>query len=219
MCISINYDESQLLPVILSTDGSHFGHDGGWAYVKRVGQFITRDSGYCVAASSTETEVEAIFQALRVFSQPREILLRVDSKSALRFAAHFYHGMQEYLRPNDLKIIRREIRDEIGALLRMHKITFMHVKGHTGDEDNEACDKLAYAAMKKKPLIPPAPPVKKKRPVKKKVFRGGSLDHLMPDGRLMQRSVTTTLGAPPREFPRPPVPRAAPTGIAWALAK
>ena len=215
MCITRNYDEAQIIPVILSTDGSHAGSSGGWAYVKRVGQRISAESGFCAADTSTQAEIEAIYQALLSFPARREIILRVDSVSVIRVVRHLYGDMSEYLRRSEWNAIRAEISEELPSLLRMHQITFFHVKGHAGDADNELCDKLAGQAMRRKIHAVPLVPAKKEpRAPKRKIFRPGSLDHLLPDGRLPEAGVKTVVGAPPREFPRRD-----PVGIAWALTE
>ena len=43
-------------------------------------------------------------------------------------------------------VINEDLWKQLDALLSKHKVTFQHVRGHSGHPENERCDQLAVAA-------------------------------------------------------------------------
>lgn len=129
---------------------------GGWGYVVVVdGQFHSEGSGYVEAATNNDMELEAAIQglsaAVKIAFEPIQILgkfdpvelippsitLISDSKLILGWASG------EYAFKQAAKFERyRKLRD----IVKQFYVVTKWVKGHSGDPNNERCDRLANQA-------------------------------------------------------------------------
>lgn len=140
------------------TDGSATTKDkpGGWGYVLVIdGQKDSEGSGHIERGTNNDAELQAAieglinvqtlirspdFQMQHVESnQPIEITLVSDSQIVLGWASGTYAFRQE----NKIDKFK-----QLQMLVQMMHVKTRWVEGHTGDEHNERCDKLAKAARK-----------------------------------------------------------------------
>ncbi len=144
--------------VILFTDGACSGNPGpgGWGYILRhpaSGKEIERSGG---EANTTNNRMEmlAVIEGLKSLTRPTTVEIVSDSKYVLQ-------GLEEWMprwkkngwrrkEGNQFKPVKNvELWQELDQLVNQHKITFTYVKGHAGHPENERCDELAVAAVKK----------------------------------------------------------------------
>lgn len=141
--------------MILTTDGSSGSGAGGWAYVLRDGEQVTEGSGYVRDMPKVNVmELVAVREGLRAVPRDDEdIQVVTDSVNVIGW---LYGWNVVTKKPDPAKRFKRDSWEVINVLadieelvearrLRLH---FVHVRGHTGHEDNERCDKLAVAARK-----------------------------------------------------------------------
>lgn len=132
------------LPLVtLATDGACQPNPGvgAWAYVLRFGTAYKELSGL----ASTETtnnrmEMQAIVEGLRAIKRPCRVVVRTDSAVCL--------GV---LNGTGKKPGKRKNPDLVQAMLEAmqpHVVTGVLIKGHSGDIDNERCDRLAVGAIR-----------------------------------------------------------------------
>lgn len=128
------------------SDGSATTKDkpGGWGYVVVIdGVKHSEGKGHMAGASNNDAEMEAAIQGLaavlKLFSKtlesPQDIVTLVsDSQLILGWASGVYRFKQadKYAKYKQLEFLMKRL----SAKTR-------HVKGHSGDEHNERCDKLA----------------------------------------------------------------------------
>lgn len=138
------------------TDGSATTADkpGGWAYVMVVDNIkIAECCGHMEGASNNDAEMEAAIQGLASVlkwlgeTAPRvctleqvakaETFLVSDSELVLGWASGRYRFKQQD---------KIEKYHQLKFLVARLGVKFRHVRGHTGDEHNERCDKLANEA-------------------------------------------------------------------------
>jgi ribonuclease HI len=132
--------------VRLTTDGACNPNPGrgGWAAILRFGSACREISGGAEKTTNNVMELTAIVEGLRALKEPCVVVVRTDSKNALAWC-----------RPGALDRIRRSPKRSaqlahaipmIAAFVeeaRRHELTFEWVRGHNGDPDNEACDRIA----------------------------------------------------------------------------
>lgn len=130
-------------------DGSATTADkpGGYGYVVvRDGIKLAEGSGHIPKATNNVAEIVAAISGLEhvlntLGLSDEGITLVSDSNLALKFATGEYSPRKPHLIPYYCKLRQLFIRA---------KATTRWVKGHSGDEHNEQCDKLAKAARENK---------------------------------------------------------------------
>lgn len=129
--------------------GNTFDSDGGYGWRLVVdGKLVDEGSGYLRSATNNVAEITAAIRGLEravtyvtdpavVAQGPHQVTLVSDSQLVLGYANGSYRCKALHL-----TTLYIELRKVFGTL----KATTRWVRGHTGDEHNEGCDKLAKAA-------------------------------------------------------------------------
>lgn len=135
--------------------GNTFDSDGGYGYRLVVdGSLYKEGSGYIARATNNVAEITAAINGLEelkrliatdpIFAAGNfSITLVSDSQLVLGYASGRYQCKALHL--TQLYIQLKGLYKELGADIRW-------VKGHSGDEHNEGCDKLAKAGRESKGL-------------------------------------------------------------------
>jgi len=141
--------------VQLFTDGACSGNPGpgGWAFLLRdLASGTEREgSGGLPETTNNQMELLAVIQGLSALKRPCDVQLHADSVYVL-------HGMKEWMagwkrngwrRKNGSRweaVKNVELWQQLDQLQEVHRITFHHIKGHSGHPENERCDELAVLA-------------------------------------------------------------------------
>lgn len=135
--------------------GNTFDSDGGYGFRIVVdGQLLHEGNGYLNKATNNVAEITAAIEALKSIKALRssgvlaqnatdEIVIVSDSQLVLGYASGRYQCKALHL--TQLYVELRTLYKELSATTRW-------VKGHSGDEHNEGCDKLAKTAREGKGL-------------------------------------------------------------------
>ncbi len=149
---------TSLRSVELYTDGACSGNPGrgGWAYVLRDGPTKREREGSGGQAMTTNNQMElmAVIEGLKALSRPCSIKLYADSQYDLNGLKTWMAGWKKngWRRKSGSKweaIKNVELWQELDRQASIHRITFHHVKGHSGHPENERCDLLAVEAAEK----------------------------------------------------------------------
>lgn len=134
------------------TDGSAtvVGKPGGWAYILLVdGKKYAECSGHSDSATNNDMELEAAIQGLaaalkyvnengNIVSNPLgDVRLCSDSELVLGWASGHYRFKQQD---------KMEKYKQLQFLVKRLGVKTEWIKGHSGNEHNERCDKLANQA-------------------------------------------------------------------------
>ena len=130
--------DDSLFDFVASTDGacrSNPGGQGGWGVVLRDGDVTIEFQGVRSSTTNNRAELIAILAALRFCEDGDRVLIRSDSKYAIRVSNKTWSASAnlDLLQP---------IWDEIERL----EVHWKWVRGHDGDPDNERADDLAREA-------------------------------------------------------------------------
>lgn len=120
--------------------------EGGWACVLFTDKREVRKSGYVESSTNQRMEITAVIEALKLMGKSYNVELYTDSMYVINCATNWLDGWLERGEQKanmDLWLEFKELADK-------HNINFHHVKGHTGDVNNELCDTLAVRAIKNK---------------------------------------------------------------------
>lgn len=140
--------------ITIYTDGACSGNpgDGGWGAILRYGEVEKEISGFERNTTNNKMELTAAIQALNQLKMPCEVELCSDSAYLIN---GFTQGWIYNWKKNGWKTAGKEevknvdLWQELDRLNRMHKITWIKVKGHSDNEYNNRCDKLATGEIKK----------------------------------------------------------------------
>lgn len=144
-----------LIEVYCDGSGNTFESDGGYGFRLVVeGSLYKEGSGYIARATNNVAEITAAISGLEelkrlIATDPifaagnQSVTLVSDSQLVLGYASGRYQCKALHL--TQLYIRLRQLYQELNAEVRW-------VKGHSGDEHNEGCDKLAKAARESKGL-------------------------------------------------------------------
>jgi ribonuclease HI len=131
-------------PITLTTDGSGTmrGNPGGWACVLRCGDHYLELSGSAPDTTNNLMELEAVAQGLAAIRRRQAaITVRTDSQCVIGWLTGAYTPRQPHIEAAVTRILAIITAQEL-------RVSYTHVRGHTGDPDNERCDQLAGAARK-----------------------------------------------------------------------
>ena len=137
--------------VTLITDGACLGNPGpgGWAAILKFGGVEKRFVGSSPDTTNNRMELSAVIEGLKRLKEPCEVDLYSDSKYVVDAVNE---GWLKNWRLNDWKDSRNkpvknlDLWLEFCEQIEIHKLNLNWVKGHSGDPDNEAADRLAQKA-------------------------------------------------------------------------
>lgn len=144
---------TNLTEAVIYTDGSSgAGGEGGWAALVATPFFAVEISGWAEGTTNNAMEMQAALEGLRVLRGPHAVSLVSDSAYLLntlknRWYDKWFEEMRngrDYVRPN-INLWRQLVK-----AVELHDMTYIKVKGHSGQEHNERVDKLAVAARKER---------------------------------------------------------------------
>lgn len=134
--------------IIVSTDGACSGNPGpgGYAAILRFGEHEKIITGFNEKTTNNRMELTALIEAAKSLKKPCNILVRTDSKyvctgiaNAKEWEANGWKTKSGARCANhDLWQILAQVKTEGN-----HRFQYVYVPGHSGDNDNELCDKLA----------------------------------------------------------------------------
>ncbi len=150
-------DSRALREVELYTDGacSRNPGPGGWAFILRdikTGKELTGSGGER-DSTNNRMELQAVIEGLKALKKSCHVHLYADSKYVLQGLKEWMKGWKAkgWVRMEGGKkkpVKNVEQWQELDRLVSLHKITFNHVRGHSGHAENERCDEMAVAASR-----------------------------------------------------------------------
>lgn len=145
---------SEPLPkVTVHTDGGCQGNPGvgGWAAVLESKGRRKEISGGEPATTNNRMELRAAIEALNALNKPCDVILHTDSEYLRNGITKWLYGWKRNgWRTSTKQPVRNaDLWSALDDAVRRHKVHWQWVKGHAGIDDNERCDQLAGAAMKK----------------------------------------------------------------------
>lgn len=140
--------------IIIYTDGACSGNPGagGWGAILKYGENEKILSGFQTDTTNNQMELKAAIVALDTLKYPCEVELYSDS--AYLINGFVKRWVENWKRNGWINSSKEEVKNidlwkELDRLNKLHKITWIKVKGHSDNEFNNRCDKLATDEIKK----------------------------------------------------------------------
>lgn len=148
-----------LKKVEIWTDGACSGNPGpgGWAGILNYMGIEKVISGGNAQTTNNVMELTAVIESLKALKEPCKVTLYSDSTYVVKAIEENWLKtwvLNGYKTAAKKPIKNRELWEELYALLQKHEVTFVHVKGHADNENNNRCDKLARKEVQKFADVP-----------------------------------------------------------------
>ncbi len=139
--------------VTIYTDGACSGNPGpgGWGAVLMFRGFRREISGYDPHTTNNRMELTAAIEALSLLKEPCEVQLYSDSSYLVNaFLQHWLSGWQRHnwLKSDKKPVENKDLWQKLLELTGVHSVTWIKVKGHADNVENNRCDELATLAIK-----------------------------------------------------------------------
>ncbi len=139
--------------VTLYTDGACSGNPGigGWGAVLIYNGKEKRISSAEDNTTNNRMEVTAVIEGLKCLKEPCEVDVYSDSAYTVNaFNNGWVYGWARlgWRKADNKPLLNEDLWRELYSLSKIHKLNFIKVKGHSDNEYNNICDKLATDAVK-----------------------------------------------------------------------
>lgn len=136
--------------VTIYTDGACSGNPGkgGWGAILIYGDVVKELSGGEDNTTNNRMELKAVIEALKALKSPCDVEIYSDSAYVVNaFTQKWIDGWKKknWKTAGNTSVKNVDLWKELLSLMQNHKVVFKKVKGHSDDELNERCDKLAKA--------------------------------------------------------------------------
>ncbi|MCR5200268.1 MAG: ribonuclease HI [Saccharofermentans sp.] len=138
----------QLTKVTIYTDGACSGNPGpgGWGAILMAAGKSREISGGEPHTTNNRMELTAVIKSLALLTRPCEVELYSDSAYVVNaFNQNWIEGWQRKGWVNSAKdpVANKDLWEQLLELCKVHKVSFVKVKGHADNEFNNRCDELA----------------------------------------------------------------------------
>lgn len=139
--------------VTVYTDGACSGNPGpgGWGAILQFGPHTREISGFEPDTTNNRMELTAAVKALQTLKEPCIVTLYSDSAYLVNtFQQHWLTKWQlnGWRTSNKGPVENQDLWQELLDLTSTHQVEWLKVKGHSDNEFNNRCDKLAREAIK-----------------------------------------------------------------------
>ena len=149
---------SQEPEVIVYTDGACSGNPGpgGWAAILKhpATGAVKELSGGEPRTTNNRMELMAAIEGIKAVKgpEPRRVRLVSDSQYVIFGLTQWVpgwiaNGWRRGKKANAPPVLNVDLWKKLYAVTQQHEMSYEHVRGHSGHPENEACDRLAVAAV------------------------------------------------------------------------
>lgn len=140
--------------VTIYTDGACSGNPGpgGYAAILMYNGIEKEISGGEANTTNNKMEILAVLRALEMLREPCNVTIYSDSAYVVNAIEKGWLNSwknNNWIKSDKKKVKNIELWEEVLKLLDMHDIKFVKVKGHSDNEYNNRCDKLAVLEREK----------------------------------------------------------------------
>lgn len=139
-------------------DGSAIGNPGpgGWGAVLLVSKegkekTIEELGGFETHTTNNRMELTATIEALKQVRDALPVTIKTDSQYVINGATKWVFGWEKngWQTSQKTDVINKDLWEELVAVMRKHKVTWEHVRGHMGVALNERVDVIANGYARK----------------------------------------------------------------------
>ncbi len=151
-------NSSTLKKIEMFTDGACSGNPGpgGWGTILRYNGIEKELCGGEAQTTNNRMELTAVISGLSALKEPCEVIITSDSKYVIdsieKGWAHSWRA-NGWRKKDRSPALNPDLWERLLALLEVHKVSFVWIKGHNGHPENERCDKMAVTEASKHKIL------------------------------------------------------------------
>lgn len=140
--------------LIIYTDGSCLQNPGpgGWACILNYNGVEKRLCGAEPNTTNNRMELMAVIKALEALKEKCEVYIHSDSSYVINAYNNNWISdwkLKNWKNSQKKDVLNRDLWEKLDALINKHIVYFIKVKGHSDDEYNNLCDKMARECASK----------------------------------------------------------------------
>lgn len=145
---SIMKEKTDMKEIEIFTDGACSGNPGpgGYGVILRYKGVTKELSGGAAETTNNRMELTAVITGLSALKEPCCVKLYSDSKYIIDAVTKGWAAKWQangWIKADKKPALNSDLWEKLLALLEIHKVEFIWVKGHAGHPENERCDELA----------------------------------------------------------------------------
>jgi ribonuclease HI len=101
--------------------------------------------------TNNRMELTAVIEGLRALKRSCTVTVVTDSEYVRRGITEFLARWKwnDWKASNGNAVANRDLWELLDELASYHEITWVHIRGHSGDQNQDRCDKLAADAARR----------------------------------------------------------------------
>ena len=138
--------------VTFITDGACSGNPGpgGWCVIIKKDDKVNELFGGDLETTNNKMELTAVIRGFENLNRASEVLVKTDSTYVINGITKWLPNWKAKGWINSAKkpVANKDLWKQLEYLISDHKVDWLWVKGHSGDDENERADELARKGLK-----------------------------------------------------------------------
>ena len=138
--------------VTFITDGACSGNPGpgGWCVIIKKDDKVNEFFGGDLETTNNKMELTAVIKGFENLNKASEVLVKTDSTYVINGITKWLPNWKAKGWKNSAKkpVANKDLWKQLEYLISDHKVDWLWVKGHSGDDENERADELARKGLK-----------------------------------------------------------------------
>ena len=138
--------------VTFITDGACSGNPGpgGWCVIIKKDDKVNEFFGGDLETTNNKMELTAVIRGFENLKKASEVLVKTDSTYVINGITKWLPNWKAKGWKNSAKkpVANKDLWKQLEYLISDHKVDWLWVKGHSGDDENERADELARKGLK-----------------------------------------------------------------------
>ena len=137
--------------VTFITDGACSGNPGpgGWCVIIKKDDKVNEFFGGDLETTNNKMELTAVIKGFENLNNASEVLVKTDSTYVINGITKWLPNWKAKGWINSAKkpVANKYLWEQLESLISNHKVDWLWVKGHSGDDENERADELARKGL------------------------------------------------------------------------
>ena len=138
--------------VTFITDGACSGNPGpgGWCVIIKKDDKVNEFFGGDLETTNNKMELTAVIKGFENLNNASEVLVKTDSTYVINGITRWLSNWKAKGWINSAKkpVANKDLWEQLESLISNHKVDWLWVKGHSGDDENERADELARRGLR-----------------------------------------------------------------------
>ena len=138
--------------VTFITDGACSGNPGpgGWCVIIKKDDKVNEFFGGDLETTNNKMELTAVIKGFENLNNTSEVLVKTDSTYVINGITKWLPNwkVKGWINSARKPVANRDLWEQLESLISNHKVDWLWVKGHSGDDENERADELARKGLR-----------------------------------------------------------------------